>query len=549
MIEQTELVQTQFEESLKAQTSEKPFMPYLFMGSGMSRRYLDLPDWGGLLRIFADKTGQDFDYLCATYEEDLPKVASEIAREFHEIWWNDPSYVQLKEKYRGRITGVRGALKAAVAEFVASRDQLIAGVPGVDDPHLAAELELLGNVVVDGIITTNYDALSLQVFPKFKTFVGQEELLLGDAQFIAESYKIHGCTTEPDSLILTDEDYREFENKNAYLAAKLLTIFAEHPVIFVGYSLHDGYLNQILDSIARAVSEEKLSELGKRIYFVEWNDSPDCQPILETTSIERGGYRFPITRVETHSYKWIWESLGGLERSFSGPLLRELKSNLYELVATASTTARRETVIAIPLESEEARDQKVVFGVGEFSGVDTTQPITITPRMLEREDLFADILGTAGRPMSDENILEFGIPKQIKPNINQYLPVWKYLDGDGRIDELSGEVNFGGLPACIQTLAQHKIKLWKNDFERLMRDSGGSLPSAEDLINADHKPYFLVTSLLWLAKEGLDISDFKWAVMKIWPDIGGTEKAKLVCVYDRMAYCPDGVENLFEVKD
>ena len=53
-----------------------------------------------------------------------------------------------------------------------------------------------------------------------------------------------------------------FEKKNPYLAAKLLTIFTEHPIIFIGYSLTDENILKILNSIAQCLTSDNLQDGG-----------------------------------------------------------------------------------------------------------------------------------------------------------------------------------------------------------------------------------------------------------------------------------------------
>ena len=45
-------------------------LPVLFIGSGLTRRYLDLPNWEGLLRKFCVKP---FEYYYGKAEKGLPR--------------------------------------------------------------------------------------------------------------------------------------------------------------------------------------------------------------------------------------------------------------------------------------------------------------------------------------------------------------------------------------------------------------------------------------------------------------------------------------------
>ncbi|HFM5027939.1 TPA: SIR2 family protein, partial [Escherichia coli] len=117
---------------------------------------------------------------------------------------------------------------------------------------------LFAKANIDGIITTNWDVFLETLFPKFTTFIGQDGLITGRSHGIAEIYKIHGCCTEPNSLILTSSDYDKYRKKNPYLSSKLLTMFIERPVIFLGYSLTDEHIAEILEDIVSCFPDASL---------------------------------------------------------------------------------------------------------------------------------------------------------------------------------------------------------------------------------------------------------------------------------------------------
>ena len=69
-------------------------LPVLFVGSGLTRRYLGLPDWEGLLRQYCVKP---FEYYndkatrsCREHPEmRLPTAADYIEADFNERWYID----------------------------------------------------------------------------------------------------------------------------------------------------------------------------------------------------------------------------------------------------------------------------------------------------------------------------------------------------------------------------------------------------------------------------------------------------------------------------
>ena len=85
-------------------------------------------------------------------------------------------------------------------------------------------------------------------------------------QGIAEIYKIHGSVQNPESIVINKADYQKFYDKGKYLAAKLMTIFMEYPIIFIGYSIQ-----AILSDVVECLPLDKIETLQKRFIFVEYN--------------------------------------------------------------------------------------------------------------------------------------------------------------------------------------------------------------------------------------------------------------------------------------
>lgn len=215
---------------------------------------------------FVTFLGHPFEYYLTKADGSLPKTATLISDDFHEHWWKHPDFEDSRTAAKAHLKGRDSCLKYEIAKYISGKKY----THGVE-PLLDQEIALLKKSMVDGIITTNWDLFLESVFPDFRVFVGQESVLFSNPQGIAEIYKIHGCVTAPSSLVLTDADYENFARKNPYLAAKLLTAFVEHPVVFLGYSLSDPNILAILGSLASCLSVEGIDKLKNRLIVVQWD--------------------------------------------------------------------------------------------------------------------------------------------------------------------------------------------------------------------------------------------------------------------------------------
>lgn len=125
---------------------------------------------------------------------------------------------------------------------------------------------------MSAIITTNYDTFlenEVVLISDFQVYVRQHELFSADSYNIAEIYKIHGSVTDAESIIITEDDYNHFKDSRKLIIAKMLTLFAESPIIFMGYSMTDEDVRNIIEDFLSCLSEEQLVDIRKTFCFYQ----------------------------------------------------------------------------------------------------------------------------------------------------------------------------------------------------------------------------------------------------------------------------------------
>ena len=389
--------------------------PYLFVGAGFSRRYARLPSWVDLLAVFSERTGMSLEYYLSRAGGNLPLAATGIAEAFHEKWWRDDEYEASRISSQGRVHSRDSPLKIEISAYLETLLQDI-DVPA----ELSHEFNLLQMASVDGIITTNYDRLLSIAFPTFEVFVGQEGLLFADTQGIAEIYAIHGATSDPESLVLTSEDYAAYEDRNAYLASKLMTIFVEHPVIFLGYSFNDPNVYKMLTALVQGLKDKSVEKLQDRLIFVEWQAGTEAS--IVRTQMLVGGHLLPIIRLVVPDWQDVFAALGERKHALPARTLRYLKEQVFDIVKSNDPKGLLYAVSDI--DSVNAKDVSIVFGVGaKLNAVGIVG--------LGRKDILQDVLAesSAGYPAVD--LLEKIVQKVPR---GTWYPLYKYLRQAGHLD-------------------------------------------------------------------------------------------------------------------
>ena len=317
--------------------------PFLFVGSGLSRRYLGLDGWEGLLRKFAQLAIND-EFAYEIFREQaktegikdntelFPRIAGLIESKFNMIWLKDKNFAKNRSIYGNLVRTGISPFKIELANYFKSIKI------DFSDNSIKREIDVLrrvGEKSLSGLITTNYDLLLETVLPSFTTYTGQDEILFSKTHSVAELFKIHGCCEKPNSLVITDSDYSNFNAKNAYLASKLLTIFIDHPVIFIGYSLNDANIEDILKSIIFCLSDDKLEILKNRLFFVQLNrgDSADNEIIPINKSFE-AGRSITMTKIFIDDFNILYHALLKNKAKYNPRILRRLKDDLYRLILT-----------------------------------------------------------------------------------------------------------------------------------------------------------------------------------------------------------------------
>lgn len=507
--------------------------PFLFAGSGLTRRYYNLPDWETLLRIFASRINKDkFAYnfyqnkaKTLGFKTDLfPKIAELIEKDFNDIWFNDPSFRELDDKYLELVQSGVSPFKAEIAFYIKSNS--------VEDYKYKEEIKMLKDISVksiSGIITTNYDCFFENTFVDYKTYVGQEELISSSIQGIAEIYKIHGSIENPKSIVLNENDYIYFEQNAAYLAAKLMTLFMEYPIIFIGYSISDPNIQNILNAIISCLSENNISKFKDNFVFVEY--MPNIKEIeISNHTIAYGTKYLEMTKIKLNDFSLLYKAISNKKAAIPTGVLRVLKKELYDYILTNSPTSR---IKVASIDDSRINDNELAIVIGRVSDFGVKGLSGLSSAEWYRNVITPCLEFTA------DDLLQYAYPTLIKSN-SYRLPIFKYLSEATmdypEVEKLAQKIKFdSGDNQIISETLKHTRKyaseyksvknVWESEKNNLEKAILLISQLTEDKIDVDE----LYEVILKIFDTKPDCLDGKSQVLK-------TNMKRLIRIYDYFKY-------------
>ena len=241
-------------------------------------------------------------------------------------------------------------------------------------------------------------------------------MIFSPIQGVAEIYKIHGSLEVPDSIVINEDDYVSFQEKSAYLAAKLMTIFMEYPIVFIGYSIGDSNIQSIIKSIVNCLDTEQVRKLEDRFVFIEYKEG--------MIGVEASPYTImiddkPLTmrKIVMSDFMLLYNAIEGKKAKLPVRILRRFKQELYEYTITNSPT---DSIRVASIEDERVADDELVLSIGRASEFGLKGLSGLDSNELYRDVVMGDLLYSA------DELLEYALPKLLQQN-SRKLPINKYL--------------------------------------------------------------------------------------------------------------------------
>lgn len=381
--------------------------PIFFVGSGLAKRYIDSPDWYGLLKESTHETNIRFKkceqkHTSRDKSTNKDKIDFEaLAEELEEQYFENLSDEQMEDG-KSRAYYYRKRISEVISSYLdINKDRL----------HQNKEIIEFKKTYPSAIITTNYDEMLEEIFgDEYTVHVGQTSLLTNVLDGVGEIYKIHGCVTQCDSIVITKRDYDSYSEKELYLNSKILTLFLEYPIVFLGYSVSDRNVKSILSTIFNTLPHDKVEELKSRMWFITRPEDGNDKVVQKRINLDNGQY-IDINSFELNDYGDFYKVISDIStKRLPLKFLKYLKNNTYKLTASQEYNPKLINVNLADIEKIKDFNEGNNFVGLTFSTKEKkvlTNPSQIIGAFVDDDDSYdgISVLGEANRTYYDTQVI------------------------------------------------------------------------------------------------------------------------------------------------
>jgi len=353
--------------------------PILFIGSGMSMRYLDsFPNWTSLLEEFWDQCKFEKSYYGmynnkrAEYKNKFPLLSDKevdfeinselgtlIHKKFNEMFNNDEIKLDgftPKDAHNTNISSFKVAIANKFNSYSIKQEK---------NDEAKKFIDIIGKASI--VITTNYDRFIESEFKKYNesgldVYIGQNGFF-EPTEGSAELFKIHGSAENPNSIIIDKDDYNEFERDSVLITAKILSQMIHSPIIFLGYSLTDVNVRNFIKDFSRSIKDSDSIDLADRLIIVERTEGEN--DLIEQVIDDRDlNCRF--TYIKTDNYEKIYGKILKINQGVSPLEVRKYKKTIRTLIEEAG---KQEALKSVLVSSTTLDEIQHMINNGDFKNI------------------------------------------------------------------------------------------------------------------------------------------------------------------------------------
>lgn len=485
--------------------------PVLFIGAGFSLRYLENSfTWEDLLKhISFELTGNDEYFLDLKSTSQNPngtfsyeKIASVLEEKFNlslskdrngkfkEI--NDVFYENMKEDKNFSRFKIFISMLAKTLNYRSEKSKEISELKKVRKN-------------IGSIITTNYDKLIENIF-EFNPLVGNDILLSNPYGSV---YKIHGCISQPDKIIISENDYQKFGQQYELIRAQLLSLFIHNPIIFLGYSVSDENIRQLLKTIFTYVppNSEIAQKIKTNFLLVEYQKNSTNLEVYDHDIVLDDMVTIRVNKLKTDNYIEIYKALASLQLPVSAMDIRKVQSIVKEIYEGGNIE------VSITDDINNLKNDEKVLAIGNISRIN--YEYQNTSEMMENYFKIIEEDNKQLLKLIDKHRIQKG----------QFFPIYAFSDINPSID-------------CIDKLKdqqKNKLRNFNSDQYKTEKASIEEI-KADSTIPNSKKIYAIMYATL---NKQLNLNEVEKFLVDV-PDKQSTEYRRVLCAYDFMKYSTDG---------